>query len=72
MENIIKIHLKSKDDYKNIYNEEILSYALSNYILEELKGLSTKAKIKFVISTDFEIILPANSFANIVAKNKRG
>lgn len=55
MENIIKIHLKEKDDYKNTYNEEILSYQLSNYILEELKGTDTKQKIKFSISSDFEM-----------------
>ena len=53
MEKIIKIHLSERTDYINKYNQRILSYDLSNYILEELKGLSTKAKIKFVISTDF-------------------
>ena len=45
MENIIKIHLKEKENYKNTYNEEILSYKLSNYILEETKGISTKQNI---------------------------
>ena len=53
MENIIKIHLKEKDDYKNKYNEDILSYQLSNYILEELKGIDIKEKIKFSISSNF-------------------
>lgn len=56
MEKIINIHLKNIDDYKNTYNEKILSYNLSNYILEELKGTDTKEKIKFSISTDFEIL----------------
>ena len=55
MEKIIKIHLKDKDNYKNTYNENILSYELSNYILEELKGIDTKEKIKFSISSNFEI-----------------
>ena len=55
MEKIINIHLKEKDDYKNKYNENILSYDLSNYILEELKGVDTKQKIEFNISTEFEI-----------------
>ena len=52
-ENIIKIHLREKSDYKNVYNESILSYELSNYILQELKGINTKQKIKFSISSDF-------------------
>ena len=55
MENIIKIHLKERNDYKNKYNERILSYQLSNYILEELKGISVKQKIKFTISSDFKM-----------------
>lgn len=55
MKNIIKIHLKKTEDYKNIYNEEILSYRLSNYILEELKGIDTLQEIKFNISSDFDM-----------------
>ena len=53
MKNIIKIHLKNKIDYQNEYNEQILSYKLSNYILEESKGISTQEKIKFNIILDF-------------------
>ena len=53
MENIIKIHLKQSSDYKNTYNEKIISYNLSNYIFEELKGIALNEKIKFVISSDF-------------------
>ena len=55
MKNIIKIHLKKEDDYKNTYNDNILSYNLSNYILEELKGINPNQSIKFIISTDFLI-----------------
>lgn len=54
---VIEIHLNSKDDYVNNYNEKLLSYDLSNYILEELKGISLKEKIEFLISTDFELSL---------------
>lgn len=70
MENIIKIHLKEKDDYKNTYNENILSYALSNYILEELKGIDTKKKIKFIVSSDFEIDeLEKNNLVDMIRNN---
>ncbi len=55
MKKIINIYLKNSDDYKNQYNEKILSYQLSNYILEELKGMDTKQEIEFNVSTDFEI-----------------
>ena len=55
IEKIINIHLKEKDNYKNTYNKNILSYELSNYILEELKGIDTKEKIKFSISSNFEM-----------------
>lgn len=30
---------------------------MSNYILEELKGVNTKEKIEFLISTDFDLTL---------------
>lgn len=55
MKKQIDIHLNNKEDYKNKYNENILSYELSNYILEETKGISTNKKIEFIISSDFEI-----------------
>ena len=55
MKKIININLRDSYDYKNQYNEKILSYQLSNYILEELKGVNTKQKIEFNISTEFEI-----------------
>ena len=55
MEKIIKIHLTERTDYINKYNQRILSHDLSNYILEELKGTSTKEKIKFNITSDFEM-----------------
>ena len=53
MEKIINIHLNERTDYINKYNQKILSYDLSNYILEELKGINTKEKIKFNIKSDF-------------------
>ena len=56
METIIKINLNGKDNYKNTYNKDILSYQLSKYILEELKGIDTLEKIKFSISSNFEMI----------------
>ena len=55
MEKIIKIHLTERTDYINKYNQRILSYDLSNYILEELKGIDTKEKIKFFIESNFEM-----------------
>lgn len=53
MENMIDIHLKTKEDYQNDYNEKIFSYKLSNYILEETKGISLKEKIKFNVIPEF-------------------
>lgn len=55
MKKIIKIHLTERTDYINKYNQRILSYDLSKYILEELKGINTKEKIKFFIESDFEM-----------------
>lgn len=55
MKRTINIYIKDSNDYKNQYNENILSYQLSNYILEELKGTDTKQEIEFNISTEFEI-----------------
>lgn len=70
MENIIKINLKNKFNYKNIYNDKILSYELSNYILEELKGIDTKKKIKFIISSDFNMNdLERNNLVDMIRNN---
>lgn len=55
MEKTIKIHINERTDYINKYNQRILSYDLSNYILEELKGINTKDKIKFHITSDFDM-----------------
>lgn len=54
-ENIIEIKLKSKQDYINTYNDKKLSYELSNYILEESKSIATKQKIKFIITSSYEM-----------------
>lgn len=54
-ENIIEIKLKSKNDYINTYNDKKLSYELSNYILEESKSIKTKQKIKFIVSSSYEM-----------------
>lgn len=54
-ENIIEIKLKSKNDYTNTYNGKKLSYELSNYILEESKSIETKQKIKFIVSSSYEM-----------------
>ena len=70
MENIIKIHIKKQEDYKNTYNERILSYELSNYILEELKGIDVKRKIKFIISSDFNMEeLEKNNLVDMIRNN---
>lgn len=53
----INIHLNSREDYINNYNKKILSYELSNYILEELKGINPKEKIEFLVSTNFSLSL---------------
>ena len=54
-ENIIKINLKNKDDYRNEFNSSKLSFSLNNYILDEAKSINIKQKIEFVIKTDFEM-----------------
>lgn len=54
-ENIIEIKLKSKNDHINTYNDKKLSYELSNYILEESKSIATKQKIKFIVSSSYEM-----------------
>lgn len=54
-ENIIEIHLKNKEDYRNNFNNKKLSYDLSNYILEESKSLNTKQKIRFIVSSNEEM-----------------
>lgn len=70
MENIIKIHIKDRTDYMNTYNHRILSYNLSNYILEELKGINTKEKIKFIISSDFQMEdLEKNNLLDMIRNN---
>lgn len=70
MKNIINIHIQSKDDYKNKYNQNILSYQLSNYILEETKGINVKEKIKFNITSDFDMkIQERNDLIDMIRNN---
>lgn len=52
---IIEIYLQNKEDYKNPFNENKLSEELSNYILEECKGLSYNCKIELDIKTKFKM-----------------
>ena len=54
-ENIIDIHIKSKEDYKNRYNEKILSYDLAFYILEEAKNKELKQNIVINIKSDIKL-----------------
>lgn len=70
MKNIIKIHLKTKEDYKNRYNEEILSYDLSNYILEEIKAIKSNQKIEFIVSSNFPMYdNEKNQFVDMIRNN---
>lgn len=55
MKKQININLNDKTDYTNTYNNNILSYELSNYIIEETKGISTSDKIEFIITSNFSI-----------------
>lgn len=55
MKKTISIHLDDKKDYQNEYNENILSYELSNYIQEETKDINLKDKIEFLITSDLDI-----------------
>ena len=52
---IIEINLKSKDSYKNPYNENKLSTKLTEYILEECKGIPYNCKIELVFYSQFEL-----------------
>lgn len=66
----IRIHLNDKKDYQNKYNDKILSYQLSNYILEETKGIDTKEKIEFSISLDFKMSdIEKNELVDMIRNN---
>ena len=54
-ENVIEITLNSKEDYINRYNERKLSKDLSDYILEEVKGIEKNKKITLNIESKFEM-----------------
>lgn len=70
MKKIINIYLKDANDYKNKFNEDILSYQLSNYILEEVKGMDTRQKIEFNVSTEFEITeIEKNTLVDMIRNN---
>lgn len=51
----INIYIKQENDYKNNYNDKILSYELRDYINEEVKNININDKLTFVISTNFNI-----------------
>jgi len=55
LKNTIRINLHNRKSYQNEYNKEILSYELTNYILEEIKVIKHYQNIKFIITSDFEM-----------------
>ena len=52
---IIEIYLKNKEDYKNPFNENKLSNELSDYILDECKGIAYNCEIELNIKTKFKL-----------------
>lgn len=52
---IIVVTLNNKNSYKNPFNENKLSQDLSNYILEECKGLNYSDELEIHIKTKFDI-----------------
>jgi len=70
MKNTIIIHLNKKEDYKNKYNENILSYELCTYILEEIKSADINQNIKFLITTNFNMTdVEKNNFVDMLRNN---
>lgn len=55
MSNVIKINIRSKEDYVSRYNDDILSKDLSNYIIEEYKTVNLKEDFYIEISSDYDI-----------------
>lgn len=53
--NTVRINIKNKEDYKNIYNDNELSSELKQYILDHIKSKNTKQNIKLDITTDFKM-----------------
>lgn len=51
----IEIYLNNKEEYINEFNDKRLSSNLSNYILEECKGIPHKEKLTFLIKTTFNM-----------------
>lgn len=52
---IIVVTLEDQHSYKNPFNENKLSQDLSNYILEECKGLNYNDELELHIKTKFDI-----------------
>ena len=50
---IIEITLNDKESYKNPFNEDKLSSGLSEYILQECKGMSYSKDIEIKIKAKF-------------------
>ena len=70
MKNTIKIHLNKREDYKNKYNENILSYELCNYILEEVKSININQSIMFLIESDFNMSdIEKDNFVDMLRNN---
>lgn len=52
---IILVTLNDQNSYKNPFNENKLSQDLSNYILEECKGLNYNDELEIHVKTKFDI-----------------
>lgn len=70
MKKQVKIHLIDKTSYENKYNKDSLSYELSNYIMEETKSISSKDKIEFIVTSDFDItVQDKNKLVDMIREN---
>ena len=56
-DNIIEIELKNKVDYKNKFNSERISTEMKDYILNEIKTINLKSKIKIIITCKEKLTL---------------
>ena len=55
MKNVIRVNLNKREDYINKFSSDRISRELNKYLLDEIKTIGLKEKIKIEITSKFEM-----------------
>lgn len=69
-DSVIKINIKTRNDYISKFNDKILSKEISEYIMDECKVFPINSPIRIEVSSEYEMNdTEKESFVNMIRNN---